>query len=69
MTLNRRSFLRGLGGGALAAGASSVLATPAAVAQRSRPQVFVIREDRFGRIFPNLRPFADTSTRLLNALR
>src|SRR5262245_14632753 len=69
MTLNRRTFLRGLGAGAVAAGASSVLEPSAAVAQRSRPQVFVIREDRFGRIFPNLRPFADTSTRLLNALR
>jgi hypothetical protein len=69
MTLNRRTFLRDLGAGAVVAGASSVLAPSAAVAQRSRPQVFVIREDRFGRIFPNLRPFADTSTRLLNALR
>ena len=53
----------------MAAGASSLLSPSTAVAQRSRPEVFVIREDRFGRIFPNLPSFADTSTRLLNALR
>src|SRR5262245_40528211 len=69
MTLERRTFLRGLGAGVMAAGASSLLAPSAAGAQRSRPTVFVIREDRFGRIFPNLRPFADTSNQLLNALR
>ena len=68
MTIERRAFLRTLGMGALASGASSLTADPA-LAQRSRPRVFVIREDRFGRMFPNLKPFADSSTRLLNALR
>jgi heme peroxidase len=65
----RRRFLGALGVGAIASGASSLIAPVPAVAQRSRPRAFVIREDRFGRMFPNLRPFADSSPRLLNALR
>jgi len=65
----RRRFLGALGMGAIASGASSLIAPFPAVAQRSRPRAFVIREDRFGRMFPNLRPFADSSPRLLNALR
>jgi Animal haem peroxidase len=65
----RRRFLGTLGMGAIASGASSLIAPFPAAAQRSRPRAFVIREDRFGRMFPNLRPFADSSPRLLNALR
>jgi len=69
MTIERRAFLRALGMGTLAAGASSLVAANPALAQRPRPPVFVIREDRFGRMFPNLKPFADSSGRLLSALR
>ncbi|MGH7346442.1 MAG: hypothetical protein ACREK4_16110, partial [Candidatus Rokuibacteriota bacterium] len=67
--MNRRTFLGALGAGAMASGASGLLAPNSAVAQRSRPRAFVIREDRFGRMFPGLRAFADSSPRLLNALR
>jgi len=69
MTIERRAFLRALGMGTLASGASSLIAANPALAQRPRPPVFVIREDRFGRMFPNLNPFADSSGRLLSALR
>src|SRR5207245_7815536 len=69
MTISRRTFLGGLGAGAIASAGSSLLGPNRAVAQRSGPRVFVIREDRFGRMFPSLRPFADSSHRLLNALR
>jgi len=69
MTISRRTFLGGLGTGAIASAGSSLLGPNRAVAQRSGPRVFVIREDRFGRMFPSLRPFADSSPRLLNALR
>jgi hypothetical protein len=67
--LTRRTFLCALGVGAVASGASGLLAPNAAMAQRSRPRAFVIREDRFGRMFPGLRPFAEPSGRLRNALR
>jgi len=69
MTISRRTFLGGLGAGAIASAGSSLLGPNRAVAQRPGPRVFVIREDRFGRMFPSLRPFADSSPRLLNALR
>src|SRR5438132_421201 len=69
MTISRRTFLGGLGAGAIASAGSSLLAPNRAVAQRSGSRVFVIREDRFGRIFPSLRPFADSSPRLLNTLK
>jgi Animal haem peroxidase len=65
----RRRFLGALSIGAIASGTSSLITPFPAVAQRSLPRAFVIREDRFGRMFPNLRPFADSSLRLLNALR
>jgi hypothetical protein len=67
--LTRRTFLGGLGAGAIASGASGLLGPIPTIAQSTRPRVFVIREDRFGRIFPSLRPFADASPRLLAALR
>jgi hypothetical protein len=68
--INRRRFL-GLGAGAVAAtGASTLLARRAHGQGTSRPRRFVIREDRFGRLFPQLDPFFnDVSPRLLNALR
>jgi len=60
-------FLRALGAGAVMVGTSGLRA-PGALAQ-SRPRSFVIREDRFGRIFPNLPPFATPSPALDAALR
>jgi heme peroxidase len=68
--LSRRRFLRALGVGALASSPSGVLLRRTAHAQQSRPRRFVIREDRFGRIFPELDPFyPEASPRLLAALR
>jgi len=67
--LSRRKFLGALGAGAMASSASSLLASHAAHAQQSRPRAFVIREDRFGRMFPGLRPFAESNPRLLATLR
>ena len=56
-TITRRHFLGALGAGAIASSTSSLLASPAAHAQHQRRR-FVIREDRFGRMFPELPPFA-----------
>jgi hypothetical protein len=62
--LSRRHFLGALGSGALALGFPKT-----AVAKR-RPKHFVIREDRFGRMFAGLEPFyAEPTPRLLAALR
>ena len=60
--ITRRTFLHTLGAGAVA---SSAVASREAHAQPTAPQRFVIREDRFGRMFPGLRPFAESSPRLL----
>jgi hypothetical protein len=68
--LTRRKFLGALGKGAVALGVPSVLAVHAAHgAQQSQQPRFVIREDRFGRIFPQLSPFAEPSSKLEQALR
>jgi len=64
---SRRKFLAALGTGAAALCAPSVFGT-AARAQQSNPRRFVIREDRFGRMFPQLPPFAAPSARLSEAL-
>ena len=66
--ISRRTFLRTIGTGAVAASTSSLLASPAAHAQHQRRR-FVLREDRFGRIFPQLPPFATASPALEAALR
>jgi hypothetical protein len=67
--ITRRKFLRAIGTGAVALGAPSVLGLHAAhTAQQSRQRRFVIREDRFGRIFPQLSPFAEPSRGLSSAL-
>src|SRR5262245_33067667 len=69
-TISRRHFLGALGAGAVAAGVSSALWSRAALAQTGRPRAFVIREDRFGRMFPNLDPFfRENSPRLQAALQ
>lgn len=64
--LSRRTFLRTVGAGAVVATASHLLGASAQA--QSRPPRFVIREDRFGRMFPDLRPFAQASPRLRAAL-
>jgi Animal haem peroxidase len=65
--ISRRTFLAGAGTGAVMAATSSLL--PAGALAQSRPRHFVLREDRFGRIFPNLPPFAEASQALDAALR
>ena len=68
--LSRRHFLGSLGAGAATSAAPSILFLGHAHARRRRPRRFVIREDRFGRMFPSLGPFFnDVSPRLLGALR
>jgi hypothetical protein len=64
--ITRRTFLGTFGSGAIA---SSFLSSRGAFAQQARPRRFVIREDRFGRLFPELPPFAEPSRRLDAALR
>ena len=69
-TISRRHFLGALGAGAVASGVSSTLFARAVEAQTSRPRAFVIREDRFGRMFPDLDPFfRDNSSRLRAAMQ
>jgi hypothetical protein len=66
-SISRRHFLGAVGAGAVAAGAGSSLVPRTAQAQGTR---FVrIREDRFGRMFPNLPAFFSQNTsRLRGAL-
>jgi hypothetical protein len=68
-TLDRRHFLRTAAAGVMAFTAPAIVVREAAPAQ-GRARRFAIREDRFGRMFPGLRPFFDeVSPRLLDALR
>ena len=67
--ISRRKFLGALGTSVVALGMPSSLAVRAAhAAQQSQRSRFVIREDRFGRIFPQLPPFAESSRKLEAAL-
>jgi Animal haem peroxidase len=66
--VSRRKFLGALGSSVVALGMPSALAVRAARAQQSQRSRFVIREDRFGRIFPQLPPFAESSPKLEAAL-
>jgi hypothetical protein len=69
VNLSRRKFLGVIGKGAAVLGMPSVLSTKAALgAQQSPHRRFVLREDRFGRIFPELPPFAESSRKLTSAL-
>ena len=65
--LNRRDFLRTVGLGTVASSVSGWASASLAVGQEQRRR-FVIREDRFGRMFPHLPPFADASPQLRAAL-
>jgi hypothetical protein len=62
----RRQVLGALGAGA--AFASGMVGIGGAHAQQMRPRRFVLREDRFGRLFPELPPFARASAQLTAAL-
>ncbi|MGH7871098.1 MAG: peroxidase family protein, partial [Candidatus Binatia bacterium] len=68
--LSRREFLRTVGTGAAALCVPSVFgrAVARAAEQSGRGRGFVIREDRFDRIFPQLPPFAEPSQKLSAAL-
>ena len=63
--VSRRGFLTGLGAGAAGA-AGAVVLPPEAAALDPRPAT---RPDRFSRLFPDLRPFAEASDRITAALR
>src|SRR2546421_214889 len=69
LVVSRRHFLGALGAGALASSAPSAFLPRTAPPRPVPPRRFVIREDRFGRIFPNLPPFATPSPALEAALR
>ena len=66
--ISRRKFLRAVGLGIVVSGASSVLPGRAVHAQQARHRRFVLQEDRFGRLFPELPPFAAASPELEAAL-
>jgi len=60
--IDRRTFLRALGSSVVALGGSGLLGTRDAIAQR-----FVLREENFGRLFPQLDPFFEQASSGLNA--
>ena len=66
--ISRRKFLKAISMGVVVSGTASVLPGRAAHAQRAQHRRFVIPEDRFGRLFPQLRPFAPPSPELHAAL-
>src|SRR5262245_9133832 len=66
--ISRRKFLRALGMGVVVSGTARVLPGRAAHAQQPQQRRFVIPVDRFGRLFPQLRPFAPPSLELKAAL-
>jgi hypothetical protein len=66
--LSRRTFLRAVGLGAIASSAPGLVRGAAHAQPPPRPSRFVMREDRFGRMFPQLRSFAEPSARLQEAL-
>src|SRR5437667_10440670 len=66
--MSRREFIRAIGIGVVVSSTSSVLPGRALRAQQARHRRFVIQEDRFGRLFPQLPPFAAPSSQLEAAL-
>ena len=65
--LGRRDLLRAIGTAGAAYAAYGLLALPVAFADEGPRRLFT-REDRFGRLFPRLAPFAEPSEALLAAL-
>jgi Animal haem peroxidase len=65
--MSRRYFLGTLGAGAVAANASSGLLVRTVHAQTRSTRFSPIREDRFGRMFPDLDPFFRDNTPALRA--
>ena len=66
--ISRRKFLEAIGTGVVALGMPNALAVRTAHAAQQGQRRYVIREDRFGRIFPQLPPFAESSPELKAAL-
>ena len=66
--MSRRTFLRGLSAAATFASVPHVFRVHHAYAQHNPRDQFAIRGDRFGRLFPNLNPFAEPSSQLDAAL-
>jgi hypothetical protein len=67
--ISRRKFLKGISTSVVALSMPNALAFRSAyAAQQSLSRRYVIREDRFGRIFPQLPPFAESSPQLEAAL-
>ena len=66
-SISRRYFLGGIGAGAVAASAPSVFFPRGVQAQTRSTRFSPIREDRFGRMFPNLDPFFRDNTPALRA--
>ncbi|HWO40829.1 MAG TPA: heme peroxidase family protein [Candidatus Eisenbacteria bacterium] len=66
--LDRRGFLRTCGKAVLLLSVPSLDIAPSASAEQSRARRPVIAEDRFGRLFPSLPPFAEPSQQLREAL-
>src|SRR5262245_10805705 len=65
--IDRRKFLGALGAGVAAFGGSGLFGAPSALAQRHRSS-FVLSEENFGRLFPQLEAFfGDRPPRGLNA--
>src|SRR5262245_25910831 len=64
--VSRRGFLTGFGAGAAAAAGAVVLPPTDAIAFENQPST---RPDRFSRLFPNLRPFAEASAAVTDALK
>src|SRR5262245_2288659 len=65
--VSRRGFLTGIGAGA--AGAAGAVALQPAEALAEHPHQSFDRPDRFSRIFDNLRPFAEATPAVVQALR
>jgi hypothetical protein len=63
--LGRRAFITALGAGAVAFGGSGFLGLGAALAGGGGGRRFFLREDRFGRMFPDLPPFFSRTGRQL----
>lgn len=66
--ISRRQFLRGLSTAAVLSSAPPLLRFHEAHAQQDRRGRATLKEDRFGRMFPDLPPFAEASARLEAAL-